>query len=143
MAKIYSEADDGSIIELSNWGVGGAENPDQAMVGRRLTDEEMQLYHELKQRDCSDSGIWLEMHPAWPRGNGNEILRPLKREEVKSENTMRVPLRQITTGMLITIIERQCNQPLENLKKMRRTELEAMAEAVLKRNYITIDLDRP
>jgi formate dehydrogenase maturation protein FdhE len=83
------------------------------------------------------------MHPSWPRGNGNEILKPLKRDDTQSENTMRVPLRQITTAMLITIIERKCNQPLENLKKMRRQELEAMAEAMLTRNYITIDLGRP
>ncbi len=142
MAEIYREGEDGSIIELSNWGMGGADDPAKAMVGRKLTDSELELYQELKARDRTDSSIWLELHPAWPRGNGKEILRPLQRPDAQADaGKMKLTLRQITTAMLIKIIEARCHHKFENLTKMKRLELESLAETMLGRNYIYLDLN--
>lgn len=140
MAQIYREGEDGSIIELSNWGMGGADDPSKAMVGRKLTESQLELYQELKNQDRTDSSIWLEMHPAWPRGQGNEILKPLQRADVDLEK-MKISLRQVTTSMLIKIIEARCQHRFDNLTKMKRLELESLAEAMLGRTYIMLDLN--
>ena len=168
MAEIYQTNEDGTVIELSNWGQAGMEDPSKAMVGRMLAGPELDLFKELKSNKHSDSSIWLELHPAWPRGNGREILRPLQRpstvqqqdetympasiavqdEQRTSEQAASEPsaktkfqIRQLTTVMLMRIIEARCQTNLESLSKMLRHDLEVMAESLLGRDYIMIDLN--
>ena len=174
MAEIYQTNLDGRVIELSNWGHAGIEDPGKAMLGRMLDGEELDLYKELKSNKHSDSSIWLELHPAWPRGNGREILRPLQRPaDAAKDNATYLPtsavtpsvvmptessekaaadlesdqgksrfaIRQLTTVMLMRIIEARCQTNLESLSKMLRHDLEVMAESLLGRDYILIDLN--
>lgn len=139
MADIYRTQADGSIIELSNWGIEGVDDPDKAMVGRRLTESEVALYHDLKEESLSDSCIWTQMHPEWPRA---QMLDPsLLKGPQTTNGQLRVPLRQLTSGMLTRIIEARCGTSLESLSKMMRRDLEALACSLLERNYVQIDLD--
>ena len=143
MAYIYRSTEDGEIIELTNWGQADIAEPDKAFVGRKLTDKEMALYQELKAQEHSDSSIWLQMHPNWPRGNGREILRPLQRPSTvsKTDGKLHVPIRQLTTVMLTTLIEARCGTSLESLTKMLRRDLEMLAISLLGRDYILLDLE--
>ena len=143
MANIYKSTEEGEVIELSNWGHVGMDEPDKALIGRKLNDQELALYQELKSQEHSDSSIWLQMHPNWPRGNGKEILKPLERPSsvAKTDGKLHVPIRQLTTVMLTTLIEARCGTNMQSLTKMLRRDLEMLAVSLLGRDYILLDLE--
>ena len=154
MANIYSTNERGEVVENTNWGQQQGRNDT-----RVLDAGELRLYRELKSQERSDSSIWLEMHPKWPRGNGKEILRPLKRpaqvatevqtaienkqdkqKQVQAAAKTKVPIRQLTTPMLATVIEARCGTSMSSLQKMSRSDLEKLATSLLQRDYILLDL---
>ncbi len=123
MPKIYRTQPDGNIVEIVNWNYRSTKG-DEAILGRRLTDRETEVFRRLKSEDYSDYEIWNCIN--------NLNVAP------KASTTLTFELRSLNKNQLLALIEKYLNQKMPTLLRASKEDLLKLSRQLLEGKNIAL-----